>query len=652
MRTTSIGFVTALLFAVLPFLDISRLFYSETNTKLFLVVLAIDIVIAIAAYSFLRGKPSFSWKRRPLLWGIGLAAAALYLSLFFGVDSMHSLWSDIIRSTGVLFLTHVALFAILLGQFLTPQDWSNVHRTVAISTATLAFLTLFGSQGFGYTGLIVGLDFTHTGLSLGNDTFAGAYLVIAIALTLVEIARTTSIAWRRALITCAAFMSISPVLFNVGLLFGRTPFTLDPTIILGTARASSLTLIGLYVFIAGWLLLKRFAGNVRFANVAWSGLFAAGVITVSLLLIAPGSFVQQTYLGQASEARLTTWERSWEALAERPVFGWGPENFSYAFQAHFDRSLYKDTGMVEVWFDKAHNATIDTLVTLGGFGTLVFVLLVGAYLYVLRRAYKEGKLGEFEAVLLGAIPFAHFLQIQTSFDTVITYGLFAVVFGYVLSLERAHEKTLPIPAARVIGVLLVLFVLFSVKTLLVDEYGRQVALSKIFEERTSGAQVAAATKALERESDFESLRLSSGSFIKGTLAHIAQGGSVGPGIEQQARVYESAYEHFIQSHPAHYRARVNYAYFLLAESAWGEQKAVKARALLKESYVYSPENPITSVLEAVAYLYTGDTENARTTIARVVLENPESSFVAESAAYIETQAAGFPKIDVLKLENL
>jgi hypothetical protein len=186
------------------------------------------------------------------------------------------------------------------------------------------------------------------------------------------------------------------------------------------------------------------------------------------------------------------------------------------------------------------------------------------------------------------------------------------------------------------------------------EYDRQAALPLTFRGTTALAQQKYMEKSLERVSSFESLRLSSGSFIKGSLAVIAEKSTP----ERTARIlefthlYEAHYQAYLKEQPQHYRARMNYAYLLLIMTTLGENRIEDAKQVITDSYALSPGNPLTYVLDALAELYRGNLAESDRLIAEALAINPDIEFTKEAATYFKQQKKLFPNITVLKLTNL
>ena len=664
MQYSVLGVISALLLIVFPFITTTELFYGTVNAKALAVIFTADVAILIGAYTLYRTE-TFVWKHRWFSYALLTTLGALTLSAYLGVYFERSLWSDILRSTGVIFLAHVGVYSLILGATFRDADWTLLRRSLAFSTGIFALLSIAGAEGFGFDGKFLGLDLSVHGLTLGNTTFAGAYLLLAFGLTLVELLRSFGVKkWRYMLLATLVLTGLSPVLFNTKVLIGQVSLSTlaqNPELLLGSARASSATMFLLVLFVLGWVGLRRMVPN-RFSIIAvsaWSISILVGIVAAVTLLFVPGSVVQNAYIESSTAARIIVWESGFEAFRERPVFGWGPENFNDGFERHFDNRLFLAENFGEVWFDRAHNVIVDTLVTTGVVGMGATFLLVGVYVLVIYRARRKGLVGDVEAAVLIALVPAHFLQLQTGFDTVGSYLLLGVIAGYAVWLECRLGKNdgvvldfrIRTMGAGVLG----LIALASLSFVFWGELQRQAALMNVFQTGDTEEQHQNLRIALARTSDFEGLRLASSSFIKGALAGVAEARerqSYVQSVLSSMTVYEERYEAYLAVHPDYYRARMNYAYLLLLQTTLGNNRLTEVDAILADSHHLSPENPITYALDATAGLYSRDFDRAGDSIDAAVALNPGAPFTKEMYMYIVNQVFKFPNITVLKLENL
>jgi hypothetical protein len=247
---------------------------------------------------------------------------------------------------------------------------------------------------------------------------------------------------------------------------------------------------------------------------------------------------------------------------------------------------------------------------------------------------------------------------QTGFDTIGSYVLLGVVGGYVLALERPDMRraasTQEWMAARALAVSCVVLALASGGFVLLAEYNRQTALLTTFTGRTPAEQRTAIDVSLARRSSFESLRLSSASFIQGSLASVVEQPSPEKTniILSFTDVYEKHYQAYLAAQPDHYRAHLNYAYLLLVETTLGRNRVADAKKVLTSAYALSPGNPLTYTLDALVELYSGNLKESERLIHEAVAINPDIEFTQHAASYFAEQYAQFPNITALKITNL
>jgi O-antigen ligase len=68
--------------------------------------------------------------------------------------------------------------------------------------------------------------------------------------------------------------------------------------------------------------------------------------------------------------RMVTWVIGWNAFKEKPLFGYGQENFYQGFDKHYN------TKNTEEWFDRCHNMICDRAITGGIIGLLGYLVML------------------------------------------------------------------------------------------------------------------------------------------------------------------------------------------------------------------------------------------------------------------------------------
>jgi len=128
---------------------------------------------------------------------------------------------------------------------------------------------------------------------------------------------------------------------------------------------------------------------------------------------------------------------------ERPIFGWGQENYYLVFQKYFDPRLYQQ----EPWFDRSHNVVFDWLIHAGFLGLISYFSLIGLSLWLIFRSLRRGLIAPFEGLIVAALFLTYFLQNIFVFDNLNTYLPFFAFLAYTEFL--AFPRTVPArPAAN------------------------------------------------------------------------------------------------------------------------------------------------------------------------------------------------------------
>ncbi len=117
--------------------------------------------------------------------------------------------------------------------------------------------------------------------------------------------------------------------------------------------------------------------------------------------------------------RLLIWQKSIVAIVQKPLLGWGPENFDLAFTSVLTPS---DFDFKNVRVDRAHNLILDTAVNFGLLG--LYLLLVIIYL-TMSRLYRLRHLSSYAICLSSLIAFLIYSQLNV-------ISLTSFLFFYVL----------------------------------------------------------------------------------------------------------------------------------------------------------------------------------------------------------------------------
>lgn len=353
--------------------------------------------------------------RNPLMLAILAFFASAFLSTIFAANLFHAIWGTVERGGGLWSLSHAAVFLVLSVLLFDRESW---HRYMKVSVgvgAAVIFYTWLQRAG------ITAFPFALTpeelpGGFLGNPAFLGTYLVFVIGFAAFVFSRSSGFWWR----AYAAFVMLSAV----------------PTMFLTDVRGP---LIGLAAGALFFLLLLGVQGESRSARTVALGALAAILLSAGIFAVTREhdfwrqirGFRRLATLGAEDtsvKTRLIALGVSSRAFLERPLFGWGPENYNVAYNAHYnpDYARYE-----EAWFDRAHNIIAEVGVTQGVLGIAGYVFMLGAAAHFLLGRHSGNSFRPQRRILL-ALLVAYFVQNLFLFDTPSTHVMFFAVLGLIL----------------------------------------------------------------------------------------------------------------------------------------------------------------------------------------------------------------------------
>ena len=381
-----------------------------------------------------------------------LFAAGLVTSLVagvFGVSLQRSLWSSYERMQGVVDLGHWVAFAVVLVSVLrTGRDWRALLGVNLAAGAGFALIVIARHHDVDvpfYGGLPEREALRPAG-PFGNPLYLGAYMVVNMMVALGLAARS----WLRA----AREVEVPPSDGKrLAVLVLRWARGLGWAVVAalhfrGVGLAGSMgSFVGLAAGIGFVVLAAAFLVRGR-----WRVVFAAPVVVTALAAAAVTGIHVADPDGAAArwtrtvpmrlhpkldlqfpsvQSRLAAWEAAAEGFAERPLLGWGPENFDAVFGR-----FASGYGATMEPHDRAHGKVFEVAATSGVIGLAAWLALWSATFVALLRAARAVDGPERALIVLaGAGLAAHVVQAQALFDTTTTSLQHALLLAFVAGLR-------------------------------------------------------------------------------------------------------------------------------------------------------------------------------------------------------------------------
>lgn len=461
---------------------------SEWNMMLFPYItgknFAFRILVEIAAASSVllmiidkNFRPKKSW----VLYSYSFFVFILLLADIFSINPIRSFFSNFERMEGFISHAHLFLyFLILITIFKNKADWIKYNTILFISNIPVVFIglmQLLGLETFSPMKLLPSLrDAIHKVFypsqggnqldsTLGNSTYLAIYSVFFIFLffiTYLEEKRKQKKTWpyltmiilniiilfytqtRGAQIGFAIGIFVSAVIiFFAGKKYKELKNKRKISLIL------IITTLLLYIllisfgnssFVKNSSTLNRLAKVSKFGNPlsigekikeVKDGLYNPNVSYNDLYNISgDGTFT----------SRMLNIKMSLEGFKEKPILGWGQDNYFYVFAKYNDARMYAQ----EPWFDRTHNVFMDWLIAGGILGLLAYLGLYIVAIYMMWSKKVKKYNGEtsddfLEKALFTGLLVAYFIHNIFVFDNLISYMLYFIVLAYI-SVRFTHNK--------------------------------------------------------------------------------------------------------------------------------------------------------------------------------------------------------------------
>ncbi|MEN9338502.1 MAG: hypothetical protein RI945_227 [Candidatus Parcubacteria bacterium] len=443
---------------------------------------AFRILVEIAAASWLMLMiidKSYRPRKSLILYIYSAFIFILLLADIFSINPTRAFFSNFERMEGFISHAHLFLyFLIMVSMFKNKVDWSRFKRVLYISNIPvilLAFLQLLGLQGFAPMKYLPSLrdviskyfapsqGGTQLDSSLGNSTYLAIYSVFFIFLFFSsylesKIAKNKN-SWKYLLMVILNFIVLyytqtrgAQIGFLIGVFvsaiiiyFGGKKFKEIETL----RKISLGVVLGIVVIFIALISLKNtnIVQNSSTLNKLAKVASFANPINVSHKigdlrseLYNPSSTYKDLYAisnDGTFTSRLLNIKMSLEGFKERPILGWGQDNYFYVFAKHNDPRMYSQ----EPWFDRTHNVFMDWLIAGGILALLAYLALYFSALFTMwSNKSKIDRESFLEKALLTGLLVAYFIHNIFVFDNLISYILFFFVLAYISTRFGKSEK--------------------------------------------------------------------------------------------------------------------------------------------------------------------------------------------------------------------
>ncbi len=436
----------------------------------FSIELAVIFLFFWWAFEAKEGEVAAKFKRvytKPLFVAVSLFVLAFLLASIFANDPHAAFWSNYERGEGGFQMLHYyALFVLAAVLLEKKEDWEMMFavslgasvlmilygvfgyyqqysRTQHVGQADYAapfcylkqypdgrresclinFITPYQGGGIPKTAwdTLIGARFQGT---LGNPAYVAPYLLFSIFY--------------------AAYFWFSRKLKNVwanaSLFGGLIAFFLFFFLLTQTRGA----FLGLGASVCAFFVYTVFSMQ-KFRKQVVIAFVAVALIGGSLVYFKDSPFVKSipgsrifeiSFSEDTVSTRLWTWGSAWSGFKERPILGWGPENFSAVFDKYFDTRHFTPGKNSETWFDRAHSVVFDYLAETGIVGFLAYMSMFVVLYWEMWKVFKKEHVSNkaigptlIRAAMVG-LPIGYLVQGLVLFDVLPIYMNLFLFFGF------------------------------------------------------------------------------------------------------------------------------------------------------------------------------------------------------------------------------
>lgn len=596
LKVIKIGVLSVFL---LPLFFSKQFLFPFSAPKGLLFFLIIEILFILYLWLSLKYE-KYRFKAGPVFKAISIFFVISLLASIFGVDFSRSFWGNYERMGGIIALIHLLLFYIIIkGTYLKEKDWSKLFKFSLVVSVVVGIIGILAKLGFNFLGLNP-ID----GSTFGNSSLWGVYSLFHCFFALMLFFSEAKSVKKEIL-----------YLFSFVILF--------TSIMLCQARAVCLSFLGGMALII--ILSLIFASsNEKLKNIGKILLifsFLLLIISVFSFFSSDG-FLHQKFIDLSTNSRFTVWDIAISGFLERPVLGWGMENFDLVFAKYFNPYLPMSEYGGEVWFDKAHNIVFDTLINSGIIGLLSYLFIFIISFYLLFKIYKKDK-SFLVPGFMGVLLVSYFVQNLTVFDTITSYMLFFAVLAFIeFKSDENNNPAMPINKP-LFSLAVFIFLLFFLNFVFQPARGGLFFIKSLdsnfsFQQRTEIAETALNSSPM---GELQNRYL----FAQEVISLFSEGQKDEASQEfiKMLDLCVSELEKSIKENPMHFRSYLTLGRIYYIYSFYDDNYIEKAEEVLEKGMKVSSRNQSSYYELANVKLITGEEAEAVDILKKAVALNPD-----------------------------
>lgn len=425
-----------------PLFYFKRGVYPYTLSKMAFFQIVVEALLFFWIWLVLTQK-RYRPRLTPATLGMAVFLALLVLTGILGEDLWRSLWSTQERALGIVTFLHLGMFGFVVASLMKEIP---VRRLLYTSLGASVLVCLIALVQLKISNLLLNEPVgNRPGSTFGNPTFLAGYLLFQVCLALYFLIEHLTDASR-----------IRPGGKRPGIFFGfafpLTALVLGGVTIFITQTRGDILGLGTALFVL--LLLFAFRPPAAPSGSAWRSrpIYAGFLVFIAVAgatfwftrssnvwSVVPGINRFRTISLQSEEflPRLIALRAGWKGLGERPLAGWGWDNYNIVFNKHYDPRALR-VNYQETRFDKPHNTLLEYFVVGGVPLGAAYLSLLGILVFEALKL-KDRLFGQIAVAALAG----YFVRNLFVFETIGPLLMAFLVFGVVDGSYR-ERRALPV----------------------------------------------------------------------------------------------------------------------------------------------------------------------------------------------------------------
>lgn len=346
----------------------------------------------------------------------------VFIASLFGVSFVRSFWSTYERMQGIFDLIHwIVLILVIVSVY---KDWKDYKKLFIVNSVVSIIVC---SEIFHTYENIVFLKDT-----IGNPSYKAQYCMIN--LFLVGLLLVKEYQYNHRIISWVNLFYITVILLNLIILWFAGSRAIFVSLFISLFALSTM-----YLFVKNTKIIKYFA-YCTVSLLLFSLLVAFIVLKFDFIVSDDTSVNQLNYVvvklrnistDNGNQQRIVTINASIDAFYDRPILGWGPENYIAAWGSNITSET------LEV-FDTPHNKLLETLNTSGILGLMSYILIwILLCLVIITALIKTKYYEQFCISVLGVALLSFLVSILFLFNT--TIGIMHLSLLIALSISYEYK---------------------------------------------------------------------------------------------------------------------------------------------------------------------------------------------------------------------